>query len=71
MSQRGETGNIRRLVRRYDAYSANWQVYVLVKGESVLEHPENLLLTTPPGCPYIVEEAVNQEPGSCTRAVSG
>ncbi|MEM2257887.1 MAG: hypothetical protein QXV39_07210 [Candidatus Caldarchaeum sp.] len=46
---KGETGNVHRLVGRYEAYSANGQVYVLVKEESVLEHPEHMPLTIPPG----------------------
>ncbi len=43
------TSDVHRLVGRYEACSANWQVYVLVKEDSVLEHPEHRALTIPPG----------------------
>ena len=49
----GETGNVHRLVGMYDAYAANGQVYVLVKEDCVMEHPEHMPLNVPRGA-YVV-----------------
>lgn len=68
----GETGNVHRLVGRYEVYAADGQVYVLAREECVMEHPEHMPLRIPPGA-YVVTRvrSLDREEYFRTRRIAG